>query len=373
MNTIFKKSISVVIMLCVLFSITSCGTKPFSDNTEAMNNASKSVVLINVYSENDELLATGSGFFAFDDSTIITNYHVISNAFRIEGISDNDKTFDIPTIYAFNKDKDIAILKTSDEFKCAPLKLSDNNSSQKGEKVVAIGSPLGFKNTISNGTISNFQIENDITYIQFTALITNGSSGGALFNDAGEVIGMTSMGLVEDNIFFAIPSNEIQKVYHDNHSEYLIADFYDKYVIPTIKGGTLLVGTSPDFYPWEDIDSNGNIYGIEPDILKEMGKIFDLEIEFVPMSFDELLPSLAIGKIDCVASGMDYVGDRRVNALISNPVCTVGGEYGFSSVMYIAPNNVKLQTAINNAIVQLTNNGTIKDILLSYDSKIVIE
>ena len=85
----------------------------------------------------------------------------------------------------------------------------DSDAAQIGEAVVAIGSPLGLQNTVSTGIISARRDG----YLQTTAPISHGSSGGALFNMTGQVIGITSAGMEEGaNLGFAIPINEVKSL-----------------------------------------------------------------------------------------------------------------------------------------------------------------
>ena len=115
---------------------------PFSKDPDAMAYASKSVVKIKVYNEQNEYIASGSGFFAFDSKTIVTNHHVIEDAYKIEIVDDDDKTLTISTIYNADKDKDIAILQISDSISgYSPLKIANSDNVKKGENIVAIGSP----------------------------------------------------------------------------------------------------------------------------------------------------------------------------------------------------------------------------------------
>ena len=71
-----KRFISAILILAVSLSLVACGSKPFSENPDAIDAASKSVVEITVYDKSNTAIAGGSGFFAFDSKTIITNYHV---------------------------------------------------------------------------------------------------------------------------------------------------------------------------------------------------------------------------------------------------------------------------------------------------------
>lgn len=75
----------------------------------------------------------------------------------------------------------------------------------RGQKVVAIGSPEGLFNTVSDGIISAFRTIDGVNMIQFTAPISSGSSGGAVLNMYGEVIGISTSGIDDgQNINFAV-------------------------------------------------------------------------------------------------------------------------------------------------------------------------
>ena len=164
---------------------------PFSDDTEAIAQASKSVVMLTCYDKEGEPCATGSGFVVFDDDIIVTNYHVIEqDTYRVKAQVEGGISFDCPTVLAYDAEKDIAILKADRKTDVALLSAGSANNLQKGEKVVAIGSPLGLINSVSTGVFSGYIDNKAGSVLQFTAAISHGSSGGALFNDAGEVIGI---------------------------------------------------------------------------------------------------------------------------------------------------------------------------------------
>lgn len=190
----------------------------FSDDPTAILEASQSVVKLNCYDKAGELYATGSGFACFADNVIVTNYHVIKDAYNIEASTEDGNTFNITYVLATDKAKDIAILGTSTPHNLALLQPGNSDCLQKGEKVVAIGSPLGLLNTVSTGVFSGYIYEDGINVLQFTASISNGSSGGALFNNAGEVLGITSASYeAGQNLNLAIPIEQAEAIYSNIH------------------------------------------------------------------------------------------------------------------------------------------------------------
>ena len=180
---------------------------PFSDSPDAIQAASGSVVLLNCYDKKGELFCSGSAFAAFEDGVFVTNYHVISDeVYSVVAYTEDGMMFALDSVIAYDETKDVAILKTAAKTNIAPLPLGDSESLEKGEKVVAIGSPLGFMNTVSTGVFSAYNTLPDMVEIQFSASISSGSSGGALFNDSGDVIGITYASYTDgQNLNVAVP------------------------------------------------------------------------------------------------------------------------------------------------------------------------
>lgn len=221
---------------------------PFSDDTEAIAQASKSVVMLTCYDKEGEPCATGSGFVVFDDDIIVTNYHVIEqDTYRVKAQVEGGISFDCPTVLAYDAEKDIAILKADRKTDVALLSAGSANNLQKGEKVVAIGSPLGLINSVSTGVFSGYIDNKAGSVLQFTAAISHGSSGGALFNDAGEVIGITFASLTDgQNLNLAVPIDDVKVIYDNagNQDTMSIEAFYDTFEhtppIPTYTVGYVL-------------------------------------------------------------------------------------------------------------------------------------
>ena len=182
----------------------------FSENLEAIAASSKAVVKLNCYDKKGDLFATGSGFSAFEEGVIVTNYHVIKDRpARIELVTESGQKCDIVGVVGVAKNRDIVILyyySRTAGFELPLLQTQSSGMLQKGEKVVAIGSPLGLTNVVSTGVFSGYTNISGSTDIQFTASISSGSSGGALFNDKGDVIGITYASFeAGQNLNLAVP------------------------------------------------------------------------------------------------------------------------------------------------------------------------
>ncbi len=190
-----------LVVLCLMF---------FNSKAD-FDDLKKSVVLINVYNSDNELISTGSGVVAFENDIILTNAHVIEDNYKIEVISENNTKYQVDGILDYNKKKDMAILKLTSSKGLKKVELGSN--IKIGKDVTAIGSPLGLKNTISTGIISgNFQ--DNIEVYQHTAPISSGSSGGALFDSNGKLIGITYASIKGgQNLNLAIPIKHYKKEY----------------------------------------------------------------------------------------------------------------------------------------------------------------
>lgn len=177
----------------------------------------QSVVTIEIYDGNDELISLGSGFI-ISNQLIATNFHVISGGTRAIAVTATGEEYELEGVVDYDEYIDIAVLKPEEKVGFPALPLASLDTVKKGESVVAIGSPLGFQNTVSEGIVSGFQIFEDeygsIQAIQTTADITFGSSGGPLLNRKGIVIGINTFGF--ETINFALPTDyllELIKVY----------------------------------------------------------------------------------------------------------------------------------------------------------------
>jgi S1-C subfamily serine protease len=181
---------------------------------------SNTVVVVQAYDFNNKLATQGSGVVINDKGYVVTNYHVLSGNVRLE-ILHGKKIVPYVDIIGIDVEKDILILKIRAK-KFPPIKLGNSNSLKIGQRVYAIGSPMGFENTISEGIISGLRSYEELRrdFIQITASISPGSSGGAVVNDKGELIGISTLTVKEgQNINFAIPIDDVLAVDISSYSK----------------------------------------------------------------------------------------------------------------------------------------------------------
>ncbi len=172
------------------------------------------VVFIKVFDEKGKLKASGSGFNIEPTGTVVTNFHVIAGASTIKCSFDNGKTYDTDYILNYNSVKDVAILKLNSAQGLPVVKLGNSDRAELADDVLAIGNPMEMQNTISDGLVSGIRDIFGVKYIQTTASISPGSSGGPLFNMNGDVIGVMSMTMWgSQNMNFAVPINTVRKLF----------------------------------------------------------------------------------------------------------------------------------------------------------------
>jgi len=158
----------------------------------------------------DEDLYGGSGFIVAP-GVVATCYHVVESARRIMVTPMNDsEDRHIARLLRYDEERDTALLGV-EGLKGKPLNLTEESDFYIGETVYTLGNPKGLEGTFSNGIISNFLRVDDTFYMQFTAPVSPGSSGGPVINNKGEVIGMVNMQFKEgQNLNFAILAAHVQ-------------------------------------------------------------------------------------------------------------------------------------------------------------------
>lgn len=216
-----------------------------TESTEVVDTVSDSIVGVVVYQNNttgglfgtqtrsDEEQSSGSGSGVVYEQTdkytyIITNHHVIEGADKIQVVFSNNEYVDA-TLVGSDEYSDVAILKCHPDFDVTVINIGDSSLLDKGEPVLAIGSPLGieYSGTVTQGIVSGTDrtvsvdlnddgVEDwDMSVIQTDAAINPGNSGGALVNMKGELIGITNMKFSDETVEgmgFAIPINDVVSV-----------------------------------------------------------------------------------------------------------------------------------------------------------------
>ena len=213
----FLKQLVVVFILTFVFK-NNLISQTFNAQ-EIYKKYNDAVVVIHAFN-NDKLVSQGSGVILNDKGFVVTNYHVYEGSTKIE-IVHKLKVIPHIEIYGFDKEKDILILKI-DSKNFPTFKIGNSNNLKIGQKIFTIGSPLGLENSISEGIISGLRKYEEVErkLIQITASISSGSSGGAVINDKGEIIGISTLTLKEgQSLNFAIPIEDVLQVENNYNDE----------------------------------------------------------------------------------------------------------------------------------------------------------
>jgi S1-C subfamily serine protease len=193
-----------------------------SDFSGIIENSIKSVVTIKTSAG-----FQGTGFIVEERGYIVTNAHVLADssgllAQSIQAIT-SEKKIKSAEFIGFDGELDIALLKISGNFQ--KLDFGDSSDVQVGEKVIAIGNPLGLQFSVSEGIVSGTQrvgVNGIAAYIQTDAALNQGNSGGPLINTEGKAIGINNFKIgTGENLGFALESEYIIKSINEIAEEVL--------------------------------------------------------------------------------------------------------------------------------------------------------
>jgi serine protease Do len=153
----------------------------------------------------------GSGFVVRSDGRIVTNLHVVAGAREATVVLSDGRRLGGVEILAVSDAFDLALLKVPAD-KLPALSLGDSSRVQVGQRVVAIGNPLGLSNTVSDGLVSALrQIDAQVSLLQLSAPISPGSSGGPIIDERGQVVGVSTLIITQgQNLNFGVAINAVK-------------------------------------------------------------------------------------------------------------------------------------------------------------------
>lgn len=189
---------------------------------ELYGNCAQTIVAISAYKDGARSYAWGTGVILSEDGIIVTNAHLVEDCDSAEVTLSDDSSYEARLV-GLDGISDLAVLKINATGLQA-AEMGDSGELTVGDSVAAIGNPLGasFRLTLTNGIVS--AIERGINYkghsmalIQTNTAINEGSSGGALFNMYGQVVGITNMKMASsyysvEGMSFAIPSSTVKEI-----------------------------------------------------------------------------------------------------------------------------------------------------------------
>lgn len=288
-SRVFRIFFSIILLACL---ITFSFVTSYADAGKVFRENSKAVVVIETYDKEGKLVNQGSGFVVRQDGAIVTNYHVISNADKVK-VRSGEIVSNVEGLLHIDKENDIVILKVKAD-KLHTVNVGDIGKLNVGEKVYVISSPKGLENTISEGILSGIrEIDTEKKILQITAPVSEGSSGGPVFDKNGEVIGIATFLIKEaQNLNFAMPINLIKhkisarivtalkdaeiKEYKESAEYWLVLGYYykeAKLYEEAIKAYKRAISIKPDFA--EAYNFLGHVYidlGMNREAIEEFKK-----------------------------------------------------------------------------------------------------
>ncbi len=221
---------------------------------EVYQKTQNSVFYIEIYNASGSALASGSGVFLTSSGVAVTNYHVIEGASSARIKTNSGQWYTVKGVYDYDAGVDLAVLQI-DGSGFTPAQMGDSSAVGTGDAIYSLGNPLGLESTFSDGIVSNpsRQVQG-MTYIQITAPISSGSSGGALFDDQGRLIGITTGTFAEgQNLNVAVPASRIGDLRQSGTVTQLSQLFSSSANTP---------GTLTGYREYPDVPDIGAYYGI---------------------------------------------------------------------------------------------------------------
>lgn len=196
--------------LAVAILTSGCSGKPQElTGEEIYTKISPSTV--EVYAESDFVSSLGTGFYIDDSGTVVTNYHVIQDCSSAYVTTSDGGTYEVENVLGYSEELDIALLETT---KSNSTSVETCASVTTGETVYVLGSSLGLTGTFSEGLVSTAERTVDnVSYIQISAPISQGNSGGPVVNAMGQVVGIASAGFEEgQNLNLALSITTLNQI-----------------------------------------------------------------------------------------------------------------------------------------------------------------
>jgi hypothetical protein len=215
------KEIVVALVLAVVAAIAIDAYRDRVRYDTLQNNLGAIATLV-VYDGKHKLIGQGTGFFITPTGTLVTAYHVIKGGANVVAHMHSGAFYALRGLRQADDKTDIAILQFDARETPCVKGLGDSTALRVGDEIYAIGTPASLEGTVSTGNISNpLQTIGGHDFIQFTAPISPGSSGGGLFDRDGEVVGITaaaynipsgSQAGTAQNLNLAVPINDVKDV-----------------------------------------------------------------------------------------------------------------------------------------------------------------
>lgn len=222
MTAVRRRSVRTLLATVLVATLFSPRT-PAAPLSELAARAKKAVVLLTIYDDAGRSSGSGTGFFVSPEGQLVTNHHVIEEAYRVTATLDNGQQVDVEGVLADDPVRDLAILKvTGSGYEY--LRLGTIRQVRAGEEIAVIGSPAGFSGTLSTGIVAAVR-EHGLDggasethsarawTLQISAPISPGSSGSPILTRDGVVVGV-AVGIVTvgQSLNFGVSADAAQEL-----------------------------------------------------------------------------------------------------------------------------------------------------------------
>lgn len=222
-----KRVITIALML-VLVLVFSGSVFAAINVKDLTAKSERAVVFVRSFDDKGREIALGSGFFIAADGTFVTNRHVLQGAASAEIETVDGKVYKLRKVGKTLPDMDVAVGEVEKTVAELPFLDLAEDVLTKGESIIVLGNPQGMKFSVSEGIVSGMQKFPNREYpnvpfrgnfIQFTAPISPGSSGGPIINEKGKVIGIATLSHKGgQNLNLAVPAEDIRRVLTANRT-----------------------------------------------------------------------------------------------------------------------------------------------------------
>jgi hypothetical protein len=200
--------------VCLSFLGPSAQAAP--DIKDVLKQIEPAVGIVWVHDQKGQVRGHGSGFFLTADGEFVTNRHVLRGAYSATIEMSNGKQYRVTRVLASHPELDMVKVKVETRDEQVPFLRTAAGLPEKGDRVLVYGNPEYFKFAVAEGIVAAIQHirkQGGDTWIQFTAPVSHGNSGGPLINMNAEVVGIVTWGWKEgQNLNFALPIYELRNL-----------------------------------------------------------------------------------------------------------------------------------------------------------------
>jgi len=196
--------------LCFLGSLGTGAARAQESLPELIKKVAPAVVTVVGFNAQGKPIRIGSGFFVDAQGNLITNLHVVKGVARVEIKLPKGEVYPLTEMVAADDKADLVKLAVHLPGGSPPYLTVSSARPEVGEHVVVLGSPLGLEHTVTDGMVSAIRtVRNRGEFLQISAPISPGSSGGPVVNMKGQVIGIATFQVRGQNINFAVPGYRV--------------------------------------------------------------------------------------------------------------------------------------------------------------------